>query len=141
MNTSFLTDMNWPAILVAAIAYFMLGALWYSKALFAPKWIALSKIDVNDPNGKKGMGMLMLMSFIWMLIACIGLAVLKNFMFLHNGWISGLKLGLLTGISFGASALSITYLYEKKPSGLYLINGGYVLVGNIIAAIIICVWN
>ena len=34
MDTSFFSDMNWLAVLVAAVANFMLGALWYSKALF-----------------------------------------------------------------------------------------------------------
>ena len=141
MDASFLNGINWAAVFVAALAYFMLGAIWYSKALFVNKWIALSKIDNTDPNAKKGMAMLMAMSFVWMFISCVGLAVLQQFMYLHNGWISGLKLGLLTGICFGAAALSITYLYEKKPSGLYLINGGYILAGNIIAAIIICSWK
>ena len=88
MNTSILNDINWIAVFVAALAYFMLGAVWYSKVLFAPKWIALSKIDITDPNAKKGMGMLMFMSFVWMLVTCIGLAIIKNLMFLHHGCIS-----------------------------------------------------
>jgi len=141
MNTLFLSGLNWVSVLVAALAFFMLGAAWYSKLLFAPKWISLLKIDVTDPNSKKGMGLLMFLSFVWMFINCTGLAILKMFMFLHNGWVSGLKLGLLTGICFGTAALAITYLYEKKPSGLYLINGGYIVAGNIVAAIIICSWG
>lgn len=45
--------LNWSAIAVAALAYFALGALWYSKALFAKRWIADLKIDVNDPEAKE----------------------------------------------------------------------------------------
>ena len=33
------------------------------------------------------------------------------------------------------------YLYEKKPFGLWLINGAYTVLGHIIAAVIICVWR
>ena len=44
MDTSFFSDMNWLAVLVAAVAYFMLGALWYSKALFGNAWIKYSGV-------------------------------------------------------------------------------------------------
>jgi hypothetical protein len=40
MNTDFLKDINWLAVLVAGIAYWALGALWYSKILFSNKWLA-----------------------------------------------------------------------------------------------------
>ncbi len=59
---------NWIAVLVATLAYFALGALWYSKILFAPKWIALNKIDINHPDAKKGMGMMFGGSFVLMFL-------------------------------------------------------------------------
>ena len=46
---------HWLAVLAAAVAYFSLGAIWYSKVLFAKKWLALTKIDASDPNASKGM--------------------------------------------------------------------------------------
>ena len=46
---------HWLAVLAAAVAYFSLGAIWYSKVLFAKKWLALTKIDASDPNAIKGM--------------------------------------------------------------------------------------
>jgi hypothetical protein len=140
MNTAFLDYINWLAVLVAALAYFALGALWYSKVLFAKKWMMHTKVNASDPNAMKGMAGLMLMSFIWMFITCIGIAILAARLDLTI-WQSGVKLGLITGICFGMAALSISYLYEKRPMGLHLINGGYTLIGNIIAAVIICCWN
>jgi hypothetical protein len=138
MDTLF-ADVNWLAVIVAALAYFALGALWYSKALFAKRWISLTGVDVSNPDATKGMAPIMLMSFIWMFITCVGLAILRSRLDLHV-WQSGLKLGLLTGICFGVAAISISYLYEKRATGLHFINGGYTLLGNIIAAIIICCW-
>ena len=131
---------NWIAVFTAAFAYFMIGALWYSKLLFAHKWIAYLKLDVNDPNAKKGMAIMFAGSFVLMLIQCFAIAVLAGRLHLvDNGWMSGLKLGAFTGCCFCAAQIGINYLYEKKPFGLFLINGGYALVGNIVAAIIICV--
>ncbi len=139
MDTTVLSNLNWLHVLVAAIAYFMLGAVWYSP-LFGKKWVAYQGIDVNNPDAKSGMGAIMAGSFILMAIATIALAVLVERLQLTQA-ISGVKLGLLTGLCFSATAISITYLYIKKPLGLHFIDGGYHIVGQIVAAIILCVWR
>ena len=137
MNTLFPDDMPWLAVLVGALAYFALGAIWYSKILFAKKWITYIKVDATNPGATKGMGVVMLTSFVWIFITCTGIAILRTRLDL-DVWQSGIKLGLLTGICFGMAAISISYLYEKRPLGLHLINGGYTLLGNIIASLVIC---
>jgi hypothetical protein len=139
MDTSIFSNMDWLHILVAAIAYFMLGALWYSP-LFGKKWVAYQGINMNDPNIKSGTGAIMTGSFIWMFIATIGLEILSERLGLL-GAMSGIKLGLLTGICFSAMAISVTYLYVKKPSGLHFIDCGYHILGQVIAAVILCVWE
>jgi len=134
--------LNWPAIAVAALAYFALGALWYSKAMFVNRWIADLKIDVNNPDAKKGMGMMFGGSFVLMFIQSLAIAVIANRLdIIGAGWMSGLKLGAFTGLCFCTATIGVNYLYEKKPFSLLLINGGYAVAGNIIAAIIICVWE
>lgn len=140
MNPEILKNIHWLAVLAAAAGYFALGAIWYSKILFAPKWLALLKIDASDPNATKGMAAIMATSFVTILVACIGLAILEAYLNLTTLY-QGAKLGALTGICLGATAISNSYLYEKRPTGLHLINGGYTVVGNIIAAVIICIWH
>ncbi len=139
MNPSFFADINWLAVIVAAIAYFGLGAIWYSF-LFQKKWIEYQKIDVNDPEMKKGVAATMFTSFLFMVVTTIGLAILIVRLDLSLA-ISGLKLGLLTGAFFSLTAVSISYLYTKKPAGLHLIDGMYHVVGQILAAIILCIWR
>lgn len=137
-------DLNWIAILVAALAYFGLGALWYSKALFAKRWIADLKIDINNPDASKGMGMMFGGSFVLMFVQCLAIALIAERMDLDvsgGGWMSGVKLGALTSVCFCAATIGVNYLYEKKPLSLFLINAGYAIVGNIIAGIIICAWG
>jgi len=139
MDTSTFSNLNWLHILVAAIAYFALGAIWYS-GLFGKKWVAYQNIDMNDPNAKKGAGAIMFGSFVLMFITTIGLAILINRLQLNLA-ISGVKTGLLTGVCFSAMAISISYLYVKRPAGLHLIDGLYHIAGQIIAAVILCVWR
>ncbi|MBD0284397.1 MAG: DUF1761 domain-containing protein [Bacteroidota bacterium] len=139
MNMNLLSGINWVAVFVAAIAYFMLGALWYSF-LFQKPWVRLQKVDMNAPDARKGVAGIMVSSFLLMLLATIGLAFLVERMQLHQ-LISGIKIGLLTGICFSLATISIGYLYTKKPLGLHLIDGLYHTTGQIIAAIILCLWK
>ena len=141
MNTDFLSHVNWLAVLVAAIAYFVLGALWYSKTLFGSKWAQLEKIDTSNPDMKKGMGGMMISTFVLILIVCFGLEVLiVKFGFVQE-FEYGIKLGLLTGLAFASTAVSINYVYIRKPTNLYFINNGYHVIGHVIAATILVLWR
>jgi len=140
MNSEFLSSLNWLHIVVATVAYFMLGAIWYSF-LFQKKWIEYQNIDMSNPEAKKGAGFIMALSFVGFLVICTGLAILDAKINLTHGVSSGIKLGLTTGVCFSAAAISITYLYVKKPIGLHFIDGLYHVVGQIIAAVILCAWH
>jgi phosphoglycerol transferase MdoB-like AlkP superfamily enzyme len=95
---------------------------------------------MNDPNGKKGMGAIMLSSFILMFIVTVGLAIIVSRLQLDHAS-SGVKWGLLTGVCFSAAAISISYLYVKKPVGLHIIDGLYHIIGQVIAAVILTAWH
>ena len=135
-----LSNLDWLHIIVATIAYFAIGAIWYSF-LFQKQWIRYHNIDINDPEGKKGVGLIMFTSFIWTFITVTALAVLISKMQIDGGILPAIKIGLTTGVCFSALAISTTYLYLKKPLGLHLIDGGYHVAGQIIAAIILVLWK
>jgi hypothetical protein len=139
MNTEVFHHINWLAVLVGGLAYFLLGALWYTS-LFGKKWQSYNSALMNDPNAKKGSTGIMIISFILMLITSLGLSLIITRLNL-SGWEIGLKLGILTGVFFGVTAISISYIYEKRPFGIYFINGLYIVLGNIIAALIIASWK
>ena len=138
MHTEIFNHINWLAVLAAGLAYFFIGAIWYS-ALFGKKWREYNAVFINDANAKKGVASTMIISLILMIVCSLGLAILAK-RFGIFGWTGGLKLGLLTGLCFAATAIHISYVYEKRPLGLHLINGLYNVAGNIIAAIIVCSW-
>jgi hypothetical protein len=74
-----------------------------------------------------------------MLIASIGLALLIGKIDYVN-WMTGLKIGLIAGICFCATAISNSYLYEKRPTMLHVVNNLYNIVGCAVAGIIIAIW-
>jgi hypothetical protein len=140
MNPEFFCHIYWLALIVAAAAYFDMGAISYSKLLFAKTWLYLTKTDAANPDATKGMGVIIVASFLTIQVTSIGLAILVAYLHLAS-FSQGIKLGALTGLSIGATAINNSYFYEKRPSGLHLINGGYTLVSTIIVAVIVCIWQ
>src|SRR5215216_5856211 len=114
MDTALFSDINWLAVLVAAAAYFALGAIWYSF-LFRDAWIKNTRIDMSDPNVKTGVGGIMVTSFILTFITALGLALIIGRIG-PGGWMTGLKVGLIAGLCFSVAAISNSYLYEKRPA-------------------------
>jgi hypothetical protein len=135
-----LSNLNWLHILVATLAYYAIGAIWYSF-LFQRQWIRHHNIDMSNPDAKKGVGAIMSLGFILNFLITTGLAILIYRAGINSGVISGVKLGSTTGILFSAAAISMTYLYLKKPAPLHFIDGLYHVVGQIVASIILCVWQ
>lgn len=140
MNTDLLSNLDWLHILVATLAYYALGAIWYSF-LFQKPWIRHHKVDMSNPDARKGAGAIMFFGFILNFLITTGLAIFISRIGITDGAMSGVKLGLTTGVLFSAAAISMTYLYLKKPAGIHFIDGAYHVVGQIIAAIILCVWE
>ena len=139
MFTEILSNLNWLHVFVATLAYFALGAIWYSF-LFKNQWIELSGVKMDDPNAQKGVAGVMFTSFILMLIQTIGIAILEH-QFMTGNLMSGLKMGLFVGVAFSSTAIAINYLYNMKPMMLYVIDCGYQILGCSIAGAIMGAWN
>jgi hypothetical protein len=139
MGTEVFSHLNWLAVLAGGVAYFLLGAIWYSF-IFKNAWIKASGVNMNDPNAKKGVAQTMVLSLVLMIVASLGIAILMSKIGAAS-WMSGAKIGLVAGLCFSATGICISYLYEKRPWALHFINGAYNIVGCVLAGIILAVWH
>jgi hypothetical protein len=130
--------MNWLAIICAAAAYWVLGAVWY-MALFGKIWAAgMEQHGVKLQSG--GMAAKMIGNFIANLVAAVIMARLVA----RTGIADlphGLKLGAGVGIGFSVSAISIGYLWESKPLKIWLIDASYYFLGCVLLGAILSVWH
>ena len=130
--------MNWLAIICAGAAYWVLGWLWYS-VLFGKIWAAaLEQRGVKLE--RSGMAPKMIGTFIANLIA----AVIMTRLMVRTGIVDvmhGLKLGAGVGVGFSATALTITYLWESKPTRMWIIDAGYHFFGCVLLGAILSVWH
>ncbi len=126
---------NFVAALVAALSGFVIGGLWYGP-LFQKAWMRHSGMTFE--KGKQQHAPLVFGgAYVLNFVTACGLSLL---MADHSGWHVGLHTGALTGVFFVATALGVIYLFESRPFGLWLVNGGYMVVNFAAMGTILGAW-
>ena len=114
-------EFNIWAVLLAAVASFMLGGLWYSPLLFGKAW--QRETGLTDEQLAKGnMGLIFGLAFVLCLIAAF---VFAMFLGPRPSMALGFGAGFSAGLCWVASSFGVNYLFERKSVKLFLINGGY----------------
>lgn len=141
MDFSFLSHINYLAVLASAIAMFFLGAIWFS-ALFSKAWVdelTLHNVTIGEPTQEKILTN-MAISFLKCVIIAFAAACLVSLT--HSTTFgSGLLLGLIVAIGFSATAIADVFLWENRSIKLFLIDAGYQMLGVILVSIILSVWR
>jgi len=129
------------AVLVSALAFWALGALWYSPVLFGKRWqkeLKLTDYELKNAN----MGLIFGLSFLLMLFMVWALNfVINSHKAEEVSLMSGLWYGVFTGFFFSMMTTGINYLYQRKSIVLWLIDGIYVVLGLGIAGMILGSWR
>lgn len=137
MEFSTFGKLNYLAILVATIAYWMLGALWYAPPVFGKRWMAESGVTPEAGRGQAG---LFILTFVLYLITVTGLAFVGAEMGATKVN-DGIQLGLGVGVAFTAAAIWVTHAYEGRSFVLTAITALYHVVGLVIAGLIVTLWD
>src|SRR5437764_4399800 len=133
-------QVNYPAVLVTAIAIFALGGLWYSPLLFTRRWVALSGKSEADIKAAAPGPMPFILVFICALLTALVMAIILNH-FSPVTVLRGALLGALSWIGFAAATSFGTATFSGQPRALWLINSGYNLVSFVIAGVILGAWR
>ena len=132
---------NYLAVVVAGVAAFLLGALWYSPALFARQWMAAhGHTPERIAAMRQTMARTYAISLVCFLVTAWVMAVLISRIGITEA-LGGVKLGGITWLGFAATIGLTSNLYSEKPLAVYLIDAGYQLVYLILMGVILAVWR
>ena len=130
---------NHFAVVVAAAAFFALGAGWYT--VLADPWAAgIGKTMEQLQKDTNGSALPMVMGFVAILVMCYTLNSLLNRLG-DTTAAGGAKVGAFVALGFVAANIALNYAFEVRSITLWTINSGYVLVGLTLAGAIIGGWR
>lgn len=131
------STINWLAIIVASLAGFVVGGIWYGP-LFGKAWMketGTTEEDIKQSNMAKTYGI------TWVLTLIIAV----NLGFFFNdpsiGASEGALYGFFTGFGFIAMGIAVNALFEGKSAKYMFINGGYWTVMVTLMGLIIGAWK
>lgn len=142
MSFDVLSDLNWLAVLVAALAYFAIGAVWYAPPLFGKAWAAAGGLPTPDA-GSRPSPAIYLTPLVGSVLSAVALAMIAKASDTDT-FLEGIVLGLVVGIGFAVSITFVTAQFEsEKPEPMVwgAITAGYHAVGILVAAIIVASWQ
>jgi hypothetical protein len=131
----------WP-ILVASIAAFGIGALWYSPILFGRQWMALVKMtDADAANAKeRGVAKLYVAQFIATAVTFAAMAFIIRATGSDTAK-QGIFIACLVWLGFPVMSTIGDMLWQKKPLKLAMISLLGTLVSWIVGGAIIGAWR
>jgi Protein of unknown function (DUF1761) len=135
MGGDAMANLNWLAVIVSALAGFAIGGVWYGP-LFGKAW--MQEVGMTEEKMKAAsMGKIYGGALLLNLVAAFSLA-----MFIGKGDMNfGLFAGFMSGFTFVAMALGVTYLFEHRSLKLWLINAGYQTVIFTVMGAILGAWH
>ena len=135
-------DINYIAVLVAAIAAFIVGMLWYSPVLFGSQWQKL--MGFSEEELKKMKEKSMAPSMIIMMLSQLVMAfVLAHIIDVFGAFelTPALEVGFWLWLGFMATKNLGVVLWLGKSWNLYFLNAMYDLVTLLVMAAILGPWQ
>jgi hypothetical protein len=133
---SYISQINWLAVLLAFIASMAIGFFWYMPAVLGKRWMAaIGKTEEDLKNISGGAGIWLPMMVTAALTAIL-LAVLISKLGLDNA-LAGGWFALVLGLVFRAGGHVIHNGFAGRPAAVTLIDSGHDLVAMTAAGAII----
>lgn len=129
-------QINYLAVVAAAILAFVLGGLWYGP-LFGKAWMSAS--GVNPEAAEDGhAARVYIVSFV---CALLGAWFFAMFLGQAPALAFATAVGFGTGLIWIGGSFAINYQFERKPTKLLMINGGYHTCQYALYGLILGLWH
>jgi len=128
-------DLNWLAVIAAAVSAFVLGGIWYGP-LFKRAWCREAGIDPDSapPHPARIFAVAFVCSLLAALIFAASLPPSANAA-------QGFGLGFVTGLFFVAMSFGINYAFAQRSLKLWMIDAGYHIAQFSLYGLILGAWH
>ncbi len=158
-------EMNFLAILVAAISALVVGFIWYNPKVFGTTWMKAADMTEEKIQGAN-MAKIFIMAFIFAVLLAMSIipmvihqmgafsltqgelgvqpsyeAFMADYANQFRTFKHGTFHGAIAGIFVALPILGTNALFERKSAKYILINSGYWIVTLAIMGGIICAWK
>ena len=130
---------NYLAVIAGAVAYMVVGFIWYSPVLFGAAWMrGIGKTKEQLAAGATALNYIL--ALILGFIASYGIARIM----IWSGGASitdGIMTGLVVSVCFVLTTFFVNDIFERRPAGLTFINVLFHIVALVVIGIIIGAWH
>ena len=139
----FLTELNWIAIAIAFVLFFVVGAIWFGPKTFYPTWVRLMGLtpEENQGLGHHGMPFVFGLTALGALVQVVALASIIHFVDPSMGALGGALTGLLVGVGFTAAGSLSHRLFSGQGIRVWLIEVGGDIVSLTLAGLVIGIFG
>jgi hypothetical protein len=133
---SYVSQINWLAVLLAFAASMAIGFVWYMPAVLGNRWMAAigkTEEDLKNIGGGAGIWLPMMLASA---LTAILLAVLISKLGLDNA-LAGAWFALVLGLVFRAGGHVIHNGFAGRPAAVTVIDAGHDLVAMAVSGAII----
>jgi hypothetical protein len=130
-------QINYLAVIAAALSSVVLGGLWYSPLLFGAAWQKAA--GVSDEKAKSAnLPVAFGGAFVLALVASF---VFAMFLGPRPALPFATGAGFAAGLCWVTTSFGINYLFEQRPLSLFAINGGYHTLQFTTIGLILGLWH
>lgn len=133
-------EINYLAVVAAAVLSMVIGFLWYGPNLFGKQWMKLMGYTKESmEKAKEGMGKTYAISFFGALVMAYVLSHIIDYA-QATSMVSGMQAGFWSWLGFVAPVQMTEALFGNKKWNLYYINTGYQLASLLVMGAVLAVW-
>ena len=131
-------QVNWLAVLLAAISSMAVGSVWYAKSVFGARWMKL--VNLDEKKAAEWAVPALIGAFVASLVTAYVLAhvtYLSNSFFGNAYMTDALTTAFWLWLGFTAARFFVHDSFERRPLKLTMMNIGNELVTMLVMAMII----
>ena len=139
-----LGQLNFLAILVAALAANIIGAVWFSPKAFFPVWWKLIGKSPDESPGSENMAYVFGMTFLGVLGYTFGLALVLEVITVAHGSLdvyTGALVGAMLGLLIGGGASLSHRMFAGQGFKVWLVEIGNDVVALAAVGAILAAWQ